>query len=353
MAFLDNSGDIILDAVLTDLGRKRMANGTFRIAKFALGDEEINYALFDSSDARGSAFYDLEILQSPILEALTADQSMMKSKLITLPLDNILYMPVFKINDTYDACRPHSTFGGFIVTADNRTYNMDGRAAGLNVNPTPGVIWGTRGNSSTVTNHICIDQGINTDQAGSVAEPMPISLLETTYIIRLDTRFLVLDAHVQSRPQADGNNLGPGPVPVAEQFIDDDAIATYYLSNADGLQSAVTDGNFDPRSRQDLLDNGPGMDQEELDDLTVHEVFSGPLGSVLRIVPRASVDVRQGDNLFTEFGSSGTNFDFRGARMNQYKFIDTIINITGATTGFSLDIPIRIIKGTDFGAIPA
>ena len=27
MAFLDNSGDIILDAVLTDLGRKRLAAG--------------------------------------------------------------------------------------------------------------------------------------------------------------------------------------------------------------------------------------------------------------------------------------------------------------------------------------
>ena len=32
MAFLDNSGDIILDAVLTDVGRKRMAKGNFRIS---------------------------------------------------------------------------------------------------------------------------------------------------------------------------------------------------------------------------------------------------------------------------------------------------------------------------------
>ena len=39
MGFLDNSGDIILDAVLTDLGRKRLAegNGRFNISKFALG----------------------------------------------------------------------------------------------------------------------------------------------------------------------------------------------------------------------------------------------------------------------------------------------------------------------------
>ena len=37
MGFLDNSGDIILDAVLTDTGRMRMAkgDGTFKIAKYA------------------------------------------------------------------------------------------------------------------------------------------------------------------------------------------------------------------------------------------------------------------------------------------------------------------------------
>ena len=41
MAFLDNSGDIILDAVLTDAGRARMARGEFRIVKFAFSDEEV------------------------------------------------------------------------------------------------------------------------------------------------------------------------------------------------------------------------------------------------------------------------------------------------------------------------
>ena len=48
MAFLDNSGDIILDAVLTDTGRLRLAqgDGSFKISKFAIGDDEINYALY-------------------------------------------------------------------------------------------------------------------------------------------------------------------------------------------------------------------------------------------------------------------------------------------------------------------
>ena len=64
MAFLDNSGDIILDAVLTDTGRKRLAkgDGSFRITKFAFGDDEINYTLYDLNHASGSAYFDLNIL---------------------------------------------------------------------------------------------------------------------------------------------------------------------------------------------------------------------------------------------------------------------------------------------------
>ena len=71
MAFLDNSGDIILDAVLTEAGRRRMAEGNFSITKFALGDDEIDYALYNKTHPSGSAYYDLEILQTPVFEAFT------------------------------------------------------------------------------------------------------------------------------------------------------------------------------------------------------------------------------------------------------------------------------------------
>ena len=43
MAFQDSTGGIVLDAVLTDIGRKRMASGEFRITKFCLGDDEIDF----------------------------------------------------------------------------------------------------------------------------------------------------------------------------------------------------------------------------------------------------------------------------------------------------------------------
>ena len=67
MGFQDNSGDIILDVVLTDEGRKRLAkgDGSFEIVKFGCGDDEINYGLYDLTAS--TAYNDLEILQTQFL----------------------------------------------------------------------------------------------------------------------------------------------------------------------------------------------------------------------------------------------------------------------------------------------
>lgn len=51
MAFKDTSGTIRIDAVLTDIGRKRLARGSFKVTKFALGDDEIDYTLYNASEA--------------------------------------------------------------------------------------------------------------------------------------------------------------------------------------------------------------------------------------------------------------------------------------------------------------
>ena len=87
MAFLDNSGDIILDAVLTDTGRLRLAqgNGSFKITQFAFGDDEINYGLYNKNHPSGSAYYGQAIDGMPLLEAFPDETQIMKYLLTTLP----------------------------------------------------------------------------------------------------------------------------------------------------------------------------------------------------------------------------------------------------------------------------
>ena len=122
MAFLDNSGDIILDAVLTDLGRERLSrgDGSFRIEKFALGDDEIDYALYDKNHPSGSAYYGLEILQTPVLEAFTNNAASMRSRLMSIADNNLLYLPIMALAQG-DQNREPFYQGTYIVAVDENT----------------------------------------------------------------------------------------------------------------------------------------------------------------------------------------------------------------------------------------
>ena len=125
MAFLDNSGDIILDAVLTDTGRARLAkgDGSFKITKFALGDDEIDYALYDKDHPSGSAYFDLEIMQTPVLEAFTNNTSTMKSKLISISRTNLLYLPVVLLNENTGKGATRASNNIFYIAVNDATEN--------------------------------------------------------------------------------------------------------------------------------------------------------------------------------------------------------------------------------------
>ena len=127
--FLDNSGDIILDAVITDVGRKRLSEGRFRIDKFALGDDEIQYNLYNKNHPSGSAYYDLEILQSPVFQGMTQANANINYGLMTLTNQNLLYLPTIVENQKLTAAERNlslntgSNSGLFTVCVNDQTYN--------------------------------------------------------------------------------------------------------------------------------------------------------------------------------------------------------------------------------------
>lgn len=83
MAFLDSSTAVI-DAILTRKGRELLAknDGSFRITKFAFGDDEINYQLYDVSN---SVNPEADILNLPILEPISNEAIALNNRLVTLP----------------------------------------------------------------------------------------------------------------------------------------------------------------------------------------------------------------------------------------------------------------------------
>lgn len=85
MAYLDNT-EITVDAILTKKGREKLAAGNgLNITKFALGDDEIDYSLYEPAHPKGSAYYDAAIRAIPITEASPDETQVLKYKLVTLP----------------------------------------------------------------------------------------------------------------------------------------------------------------------------------------------------------------------------------------------------------------------------
>ena len=85
MGYLDNTS-ITVDAILTKKGRQKLASGqSLSISKFALGDDEIDYTLYEPAHPKGSAYYDSAIKAIPIMEASPDETQVLRYKLVTLP----------------------------------------------------------------------------------------------------------------------------------------------------------------------------------------------------------------------------------------------------------------------------
>ena len=321
MAFLDNSGDIILDAVLTDTGRMRLArgDGSFKISKFAFGDDEIDYESYNGNHASGSAYYDLEILQTPIFEAFTNNAASMKSKLISLTNNNLLYLPVIILNDAASEYAPTSTSafagsGSHVLIVNSNTEDAlrgqgDYSSYAEIVDPSHDAGYLNGFTPSNTGRSIRTDQGLNTTEV-SPALLLDPELKETQYIVEMDSRF----AKPYDKSAA---NAAANP-----SFVDDDMIASYYFTQNVG----------------DYVENAtPG----KLTDPTViasNEVIAGPRGSHLKFGLLSATDLATSDYLFNTLGSSVDHFS------RTFNFIDSTIRVIGVTTGYRLDIPIRFLK---------
>jgi len=83
MGYLNNSTRT-LDAILTKKGREILSSGgDFDVTKFALGDDEIDYSLWDTSHTQGTDYYGAVIENLPGLEPFNDPSEIMKYKLVT------------------------------------------------------------------------------------------------------------------------------------------------------------------------------------------------------------------------------------------------------------------------------
>ena len=220
-------------------------------------------------------------------------------------------MPILKLNafDNFAANAVDGiASGSFAVLVDKSTVDEFGSGVNAVGNYLNGLT-PTGGNTTIRT-----DQGLDTLEIPATYAIDP-ELKETQYIVEMDNRFGAITT-------GDGSTIG------TPAFIDDDNIASYYLSS-----KAYTD-------------NIPKKDPQTGDSVLANGSIAGPRGTFLKFRIAASINLRSSDFLFDQLGTAG---EFKGASAvgsTDFKFIDTTIRVTGATTGYKIDIPVRFIKKT-------
>ena len=344
MAFLDNSGDIILDAVLTDEGRRRLAmgDGSFRISRFSLGDDEIDYSLYVPATASG--YEDTRILQLPVFEAFTNNTTSLKSKIISYTNNNLLYLPVVKLNNKFSATVTDGVgpVGGYYVSVDSTTTtligNLDKTAASAN-----GYRFSQAG-ASADQSRLIFDQGLDTNAlslgylnpnqsvAGAPGTSQDQDLFESAYLVEVDSRLLSLTT--------------PADMSVATpSFIDDDNIATYMFalgkdSSYFAKQEGGTGGTAEP-SYSIVSDTGGTRMQNSVIGPSNQE---GRYGSRLVFGLRSSLNLQTSQKLFTKLG--GTETITVGSTGTSFSTINTVVRVTGFNTGYRVEVPLKLLKYT-------
>ena len=187
MGFLDHStNNIIVDAVLTDLGRQRLSqnDGSFSIVKFALGDDEIDYTIIKKFGL--TVGREKIEKNTPIFEAQTSNNLGLKFKLLSMSSQVETQLPSLVNNST-----------GNIAT-DTATLIQTSAAQ----------------SSETVQLVQKIGTGSSSNTTGIT---VPIDIQESVFSIRASSRFLTI---------ADSNG---GPLPIS-YISQRDQMALYRLT---------------------------------------------------------------------------------------------------------------------------
>ena len=320
MAFLKNDADIILDAVLTDVGRERLArgDGSFNVVKYAFGDDEINYELHD--DTAGTAYADLNILKTPILEAMTNNKVALKNNLITMRnMDGKLYLPIIKLNtNSAETKAPGKPFATGInadsyVVACTRTTVETNYADRLPA----GFIDGRDATEASEDNQLIkIEQGLDTERQ-PFSKKLAEDLTENIFHIYIDSRL--------------GTIVTPAgeDAPTVTKISSENNIDHYQISRGATGQEA-----YFQTIRSSRTDKGAS-------------VIAGPRAEFqFKFGIRASDNLVNSTFLFTKFGRTITGFftSTGAAAGTNALAIDTTVRVVGHNFGYGIDIPVRFVR---------
>ena len=339
MAFLNNGGDIIVDAVLTDLGRQLLAaRNQFQVAKFAVGDDEIDYSLYNPNNTSGSAYYDIDILQTPIFEPSTYSVASLNSKAFSYSDQYLYYLPTLILNqdvnvqdgpvsaldtstNAFDLISSDS-FANYISAQTSTSDSLIDARVNLPSNLSAQAV-GTTSNARAAEltrRFIRVSQGFNNYQANIALG----NLEETKFSVYVNSLFLqVVDKNlIKSVEPAISTNVFDRTQAMDMYILDTVQNPTYF-----GFVGTYNDGTQTKLATSLLASN------------------LSQVGRELQFSLKLSNDLASNPSYYfstfgTSFASTVAGKSVTGAE--GVSVISTIVRVVGNTYGFSVDIPVKL-----------
>jgi len=327
MAFQNSAGTIVIDAVLTDIGRKRKAQGKFKVTHFGLGDDEVDYAFGNKKSGTW------EITASvPVLEAFSGQQANIKYGLLNLPRNDIYYLPLLRANQKITgSVKSHESGSCYYLSVNYQTSQQ------LKSDITDVSRGKFLENESVTTNVLLIESGIDTTTTVARTSKAQDTYLRSAglydhyYIVYCDSRLI---DHIYSNP--------------ADSYYKNDALNKMYtnmnplearVKNSFGKASLYHESYTCIGMLNEIYDHGQGGD----DDLTT---LNGPRGSAVAINFKLNDKIvnasgSTADDRFRVFGKLEQDIFGTG---NNYDYIETNVLVVGASSQKHLTIPLRIVR---------
>ena len=323
MAFQDSCGDIILDAILTDLGRKKMAQGDFRVTKFSLGDDEVDYSL---RSTQNQLYKNPRITDLPVFEAFNAQNAVINYGLVVYTRLDVFYTPTLKSLESHvdEALRPYNNYYYFSVNSETsaklRTKFGSNQFHIENNEPVK---------TKLIISSGIIDSAAPADLLGKERFLMSTGLYDSYYAVYCDSRFIQ-------------NTMAP---PIGS-YIKNDTAGNVYANFAP-LQPNVKISLAQVLDHYDCY-RFSGFDNMILKNENGSGVLphSGSRGTVTAMnfvaYDRLSGVSQAGPaDEYYIFGTTGHTL-FGGS--DKYDYIDTTIYVEGLSSNASIRVPLRIIR---------
>jgi hypothetical protein len=321
MGFQNKAGSIILDATLTDVGRRHASQGKLKITKFSLGDDEIDYTLGNRSS--GEFLLDNA---PPTLEAPAVDTSAIIHGLIDYNRADILLLPHHKLNiNLKNAVREYNniiylsvndeTTKKLATAFDNNLYLLE--------------------SDKVIENVLLFESGIEYNTTKGTQETQErfihnLDLHDRYYFVYIDSRFF--EGLLSTSTTA---------TEVSTDAAGNEKSDFQALTQVKSISLTAPTANYDTYYCTSVMNN-----IYDLSDGAPLSAFSGPrscflplnfiVNQKMKSKSNGTADVR-----YTKFGETAQNVFSDG---NLYDYVDTNIMIEGTSTIRTHQARIRIIR---------